>query len=514
MRELNYIEKVDIYPASGEIYYSVNDQTVNYVVPVCPGSTYTVTLTEIGNRLRSVFTTANPLTTASNITGCTDIVMNPTFDVGYTFSYTPSSYGFIVVYVSNIGEHPKINITTDGVGGDDKYTIMCVDTTSTTLTATIYARKGDYVLCSLTTRSETTLPEDWTVLHVSQTTTSSTQHMTMLYKKVEEDGVVSFAVTQASSGRIYINLIAFSDIGGFAYKEGCEYFFDADTNVSFVVEKPPYDCVVWGMSANLWSSGRWTCDEIPALSIGTTSAQRQGNIIDDFGAGQRTFVPKASDGSSGIIVAVVVLSQPVEMNGSIEFSITDVQRVNKVKDSRISWIEAKPEGTSVNVFTKLSTTDYVECKNGEKIKSVLANADLSTETLFVKVELSTESEFYTPSFSNLLIEIANEGDDKTLVFEFGRGNVNNLQNAVDAVSIKYADGTLAGYGGQVDAFEFSFMPENLAPKNHPAFYEHVELPDISVSATLTGVDYITQKHIEHVNISASVVGVLTNIADL
>lgn len=117
-KSLKYETYTNFYLSSGNINYEVDSLTINYIIPVTKYSTYTVTMTEIGNRLRCVFTTTDPSTIVANVTGCTDVVMNPTYDVGYEFSYMASEDGWLVVYVSNAGETPAISIVTNGVGGD------------------------------------------------------------------------------------------------------------------------------------------------------------------------------------------------------------------------------------------------------------------------------------------------------------------------------------------------------------------------------------------------------------
>ena len=117
-KELEYSVYHNFYPYSGGIEYSAGSNYVNYVVPVVKYSTYTVTMVEVGTRLRSVFTTVNPATITASISGCTDIVMNPSFSTGYTFTYFAQDDGWMVVYVSNAGERPKISIVTNGAGGD------------------------------------------------------------------------------------------------------------------------------------------------------------------------------------------------------------------------------------------------------------------------------------------------------------------------------------------------------------------------------------------------------------
>lgn len=313
-RMLTYIPKVDIYVASDKtIYYAIDENTVNYIIQVCPNSTYTVTMTEMSTRLRVAFTTTNPLTTTSNITGVTLILNDDNYSAGKSFTYKSTQYGYMVLYVSNSGEYPNISIETDGVGGDDIYNIYCNEVSSgTALTAPVYADAGDWVLATVTTRSDTAYPDDWELLHVSQITTESTQRMAFLCKRAEANGLLDISITQSNSGRMYINLISIRDIGGFRYIEGSENFYNSnDSGPSFSVQRPYNGHIIWGCSANLWSTASpyppWICAEIshPVIGLPQTVQQRQANFIDDDAGDERTFI---TDGlTSAIIDCVEVL---------------------------------------------------------------------------------------------------------------------------------------------------------------------------------------------------------------
>ena len=520
-RVLQYIEKVDIYPSNSTIYYEVNDLTVNYVVPVCPGSKYTIVMDEIGNRLRSVFTTSNPLTATSDISGCISIVSTSTFSAGYSFTYTPSAYGYIVVYVSNAGERPRITITTDGAGGDDKYTIMCAETSSgTSLTTSIYAKAGDFVFCTLTTRSNTTLPDGWNVLAISQTTTSYTQHMSLLYKKVESDGMVDFKAVQSSSARIYINLIAFSDIVGFRYSDG-EYFYNSDSYDSFVVERPVSKTVLWALSSNLWGTSSpyapWTCAEIasPVITRPSNTQRRQANFIDSDGGATRTFVP-GSTGTSGIIMWVQVIEGEYNSSGTCELTTTAVQAVSNVKASYISWEADTPEGTSIRLYSKLSNEEYQECRNGGSIEGISVGANLTGETLYVKVEMTTSDGAITPVLKNIHIQMFDASDASVIVLTFDSGTPNSIQRAAGDITVTYdGSGTLVGEGGPVAAFEHTFTPVGLDHKDNPTWSEHVEIANIVSTGTLTRIYYTNTSESEHIDLTnISAVGVLTRIDDI
>lgn len=520
-RILQYVEKTHIYPYSSAITTDATELNVNYVIPVCPNSKYTIVMDEIGNRLRAVFTSANPLTTTSNIAGCTDIVMNPTFDVGYTFSYTPTAYGYIVVYVSNAGEHPNITISTDGAGGDDKYTVACTEVSSgTTLTGSIFARAGDFVFCTLTTRSETTLPEGWTVLAISQTTASLTQRMSLLYKQVDSDGMVSFTATQASSARIYMNLIAFSGIKGFRYSGG-EFFYDADEYDSFAVERPTPKTLLWAMSANYWSStspfSPWTCDEIssPVITLPSTTQGRQGNFIDEDGGTMRTFIP-GSTGTSGIIMWVQVIDGEYNSTGNFELSTAIIRGVSRAKSSCISWDVDTPDGTSIAMYAKLTSGEYSKCDNGGTISCIATGSDLSQETLYLRAVLSTDDTSATPVLKNIRIQLFDADDDNVIVLVFDPGNMKSIQCAAGDIIVSYdGSGSLMGQGGPVLAFDKAFTPVGLESKNHPHDAEHIELTSIQAICKFVGIQHVRAYATEHVSLRDIVaVGKLTGIDDI
>lgn len=169
------------------------------------------------------------------------------------------------------------------------YTYQCYEITSgTTLSGTIQAVAGEWVLATVTTRSATTFPEDWTLLHEGNSLGSNAndQRMHFLCKQVESDGEISIDISQASAGRIYINLVAVRGCNGFAYSEGSEQLFTTQSN-SFRVKKQSHGVSLWGCSANLWNTsvpyGLWSCTQIsdPPIALDdTVTMPRQANFFD------------------------------------------------------------------------------------------------------------------------------------------------------------------------------------------------------------------------------------------
>lgn len=228
-----------------------------------------------------------------------------------------------------------------------------------------------------------------------------------------------------------------------------------------------------------------------------------------------SFLPQ-EDGTyvvSADIYPVVTARVPF---GSAEFSTTVIQKVSNVKESSIWWDADVPENTTLKIFTKLSNGIYVQCENGGKIEGIESNADLSAETLYIKVEMTTSDLFETPILSNLRLIVYDQSDTTRIVLVFPSGTPNSFQRAVGDIKIAYdGSGTLMGQGGPVLAFEQTFTPVNLDPKNNPNDVEHIELSDIQASATLTRIYYTDSSETEHIKIgSISAVGILTHINDI
>lgn len=215
-----------------------------------------------------------------------------------------------------------------------------------------------------------------------------------------------------------------------------------------------------------------------------------------------SFLP---DGSGGFTLSED--KYPVQVNhvssGYIEFATDLLQRAGSLAASKITWLEDVPEGTSLSVFSKVSSGSYGLCSNGGSLFGVKPGSDYSNETLFLKVEMSTEDPLLTPSLSDLFVQILGMGDDHILVLSFNPGNVNSIQNAVGEVQVSYdGSGSLKGLGGPVLAFDKAFTPVGLDPKNNPHDVEHLDVSEISAVSKLLRVYYHNTKADEHIGITS------------
>lgn len=176
----------------------------------------------------------------------------------------------------------------------------CYETTEgTSLTGTLDASAGDWILATVTTRSTTTFPEGWTVLRESTVLNSDAfdQRMAFLCKQATADGTESITIEQTSSARIYINMMGFSGVQGFAYHEGTEVYKDTEQVDAVTVARPSYASIVWGCSASLWGTsapyGTWSMSPFESAPIcldGSSTQPRQANFVDeDANATERVF---------------------------------------------------------------------------------------------------------------------------------------------------------------------------------------------------------------------------------
>lgn len=196
------------------------------------------------------------------------------------------------------------------------FTSACSQNTGgTSLTGTVDVTSGDWILATVTTRSATTLPSDWTVLRESTVLTDEglKQRMFFLCKQATEDGTESITIEQEESARIYLNLIVAHGATGFAYHEGTEAYYDAGTATSITLTRPNKKLLVWGCTSPYWSSsspyGTWSCDDLSAICLDQSTTQpRQANFIDrDSTVSSRTFANGLESDVYYIIDCVEVL---------------------------------------------------------------------------------------------------------------------------------------------------------------------------------------------------------------
>ena len=202
--------------------------------------------------------------------------------------------------------------------------------------------------------------------------------------------------------------------------------------------------------------------------------------------------------------------------GFVEFAIASIKNVSNANDSNIFWGEDVPENTTLKVFTRLSSGTYAQCQNGGKVEGINKGLDLSNETLYVKVEMETNDPLLTPVLYGIKIFVRDQSDVEKIILNFPSGTQNSIQRAVGDIMISYdGSGTLAGQGGPVFAFDQTFTPVGLDPKNNPNNVEHINISNVQIVGGLTRIRYIDSSENEHIIVgSVSAVGALIHIDDI
>lgn len=193
----------------------------------------------------------------------------------------------------------------------------------TSISGTVNAKAGDYVLATVSARSALTIPDSMTYLYKGNVFASNdvNQSMSFAYQKIAEDGTYTYTFKQATAGRMYLSLIVLSDIDGLSYSGKYHIEVRSKTPVS-VPEKSDGDMLVWGCSSTVWltsdtsNSKSWITnpDDLTYIGGASNSGQsRQANFI-DFGTGavNRTFLPyENTDDLVFVVDAVEIIPKTI-----------------------------------------------------------------------------------------------------------------------------------------------------------------------------------------------------------
>lgn len=331
------------------------------------------------------------------------------------------------------------------------------------------------------------------------------------------------------------------------WEMGWEFTALENFSVSKLRAKLPQNQTV---TANLWSSsgsllgsvvikakaGEWVEESLPqkvelvsgsnyVVSCYNTESRYAGSssafsfnpklsyVTGKYGSTKGVFPSNNEFGYIYPLVDIVFGGPEYVPNGTAEFMATRMSEVTEAVEPCIDWDEDVPEGTTLQVFSKINNGKYTKCEKGAPIPGINTGMDLSNLDLRIKVEMATSDPSITPSVSRISLYFQTEDDSKVISLRLGAGNVNSIQNAAGEVDIEYNGGVLSGSGGPVEPFVYSFIPSGLAPKNHPNGMSHI---GIAVQATgkLMPIAYVDANWGEHIGIDVSASGTLTHIDDI
>jgi hypothetical protein len=392
-------------------------------------------------------------------------------------------------------------------------------TGGTTLTGTVMAAAGDRVIASVVTRDTFTAPVGWTTLYESgiyDSTQGNGQRAFALCKVIDTAGTVSFTATQASSQRLYLNLISISGCGNVeAYTSLCKTESGASISAG---NKNSGEAIIWALSSAYWTLtspyAQWATSpsDLALLDLGTSVQSRLGNFI-DLGSGTatgRTFTQPTGNSNPINVIAIRLYDKSYKSSGNAIFTVAGITAT--VTASSISWSESKPTGTTLTVSVSTDGTNFSAVTNSGAL--LAADTILDNATIYIKVEMSTTDTATTPTLSDLYISLQSVDDTYSIVLEMEP--LQRFESAAGNITVAYdGNGTLQGAGGPVAAFEQSFAPTDLIPKPDQNDQEHINIASISAASNLMRVYYTNAYGNEHINIaSITAVGTLTNINDL
>lgn len=182
-------------------------------------------------------------------------------------------------------------------------------TSGKTLTSSVECAVGDLVIAAIITRDTLSVSDSWTLISTSNINSNDTtagQRLSWAYKYATSTNE-SITVTQASSQRLYINMVALRGATGFI-DNGYSYDNRGVTN-SIAVTRPQ-GMVLWACSSPLWmTSGPFPQWQSSASSyridMGTTVASRLAMFLDQSNEESVTFTAGAD--TSTLIVGSLTI---------------------------------------------------------------------------------------------------------------------------------------------------------------------------------------------------------------
>lgn len=188
------------------------------------------------------------------------------------------------------------------------YTYNCAELSSgKSLTSSVDCGVGDLVIAAIVTRDTLTLSDGWTLISTSGVNSADTygQRLSFAYKYATS-GRESITVTQASSQRLYINLVALQGATGYV-DNGYSY---ENTEVTNITATKPDGLVLWACSAPLWSNSPpyqiWTVsNDSTVLTLGASTQSRLAVVLDESTDESVTFT---APGSSTMIIGSLTIT--------------------------------------------------------------------------------------------------------------------------------------------------------------------------------------------------------------
>lgn len=152
----------------------------------------------------------------------------------------------------------------------------------TSITGSINAEIGDILIAHIVVRSELTIPDDMELLFTGSIAESnvSYQSLSMAFKKVTVSGSQSVTINQATSGRIYLNLIVVRNVKSINYTGNYKKILTANLNSSpvSIVKESENKKIIWVITCIVArDSDSFSCTP---NDISTISQNRLASFVD------------------------------------------------------------------------------------------------------------------------------------------------------------------------------------------------------------------------------------------
>ena len=174
------------------------------------------------------------------------------------------------------------------------FTDSCLETTNnTTLTSSVDCSVGDLVVAAIVTRDTLTISDGWTLISTSEINSADTagngQRLSFAYKYAENTSE-TITVTQASSQRLYINMVALPGATGFV-DNGYSY---VNSEVTSITVEKPNGLILWACSAPLWGQSspypQWeSSNDTFRIDLGNQTQSRLAIFLDQTNDTEVTF---------------------------------------------------------------------------------------------------------------------------------------------------------------------------------------------------------------------------------
>lgn len=199
-------------------------------------------------------------------------------------------------------------------------------------------------------------------------------------------------------------------------------------------------------------------------------------------------------------------------HGYYVYPIPNASSLNNVCNSKISWIEKCPRGSSLNIQI-LVNGELHDCTNGEPLPDSAVGHPISSMSLVVMLNANDRRSF-SPTLFDLCLEIWDSNSSYNIILLFQKGNRTNFANAPSSIIVQYnGAGLLMGYGGAVTAFSEAFYPTDLIAKPNVADIERVAISADSNNALIEIYGSFGYGP-EHIDVNANAYVQLIHIDDL